>query len=465
MQDASDAQIVTDAPDEEPSFRAALKLHGVSILAASRAASKLAMAVVSYGAMVYLAEEGASQLQISLVAASTYAAALFFGIQGGTLSDSLSKRIALIVGYIAQAALCILIPIFWGTEVGALMLIMFLTSAINQIVTPSIKSATALVATPAQLATVSASISVIGSIASAIGSSFLAPILIKYTSIEAVLAVGGIVYVIGAFRTYRLPRAESAMSMREAVQTINWKPKALSLRWNADWIVQQRGVATILLAGAVVVAMFEAFNTLIPVYVRDVLDADPANAVYIFAPAGIGFLIGTFATPKLIKAFGERRLVLFSLGMLSISMMLFGLVDVVAPVLAPFSPLRLLEWLFDANVNDKVLAASLIAIPANFGSTAAGASVQVYVNRVVPLERQGMTFGLEEVQENALTLVAVLALGVVGNIVGPALVFIFAPIVAVGAVLWMLEYSYQQTDGFRPSHRDAFGMLGDKTLD
>jgi MFS family permease len=255
------------------------------------------------------------------------------------------------------------------------------------------------------------------------------------------------------------------MSTRGALQAVDWKPRALSLRWNAEWIVKQRGVATILLAGAVVVAMFEAFNTLIPVYVRDVLDADPANAVYIFAPAGIGFLIGTFATPKLISQFGERRLVMFSLGLLSVSMILFGLVEVVAPVLAPFSPLRLLEWLFGADVNDKVLAASLIAVPANFGSTAAGASVQVYVNRVVPLERQGMTFGLEEVQENALTLVAVVTLGVIANIVGPALVFIFTPIVAVGAVLLMLQYSYRETNGFQVSRRDALDMLRDRTVD
>ena len=115
---------------------------------------------------------------------------------------------------------------------------------------------------------------------------------------------------------------------------------------------------------------------------------------------------------------------------LSVSMMLFGMVEAVAPILAPFSPLRLIGWLFDAEINDKVLAASLIAVPANFGSTAAGASVQVYINRRVPQVRQGATFGLEEVQENALTLVAVIPLGSIANVVGAQLVFIFTPIVA-----------------------------------
>jgi MFS family permease len=454
------------APEaEKPSFRAALKLPSVSILASSRAASKLAMAVVSYGAMVYLAQQGATQFQISLVAASSYAAALAFGTQGGTLSDSLSKRIALVVGYVAQAALCILVPVFWGTSVGALMFIMFLTSALNQIVTPSIKSATALVSTPAQLATVSASISVIGSIASAVGSTFLAPVLIKYTSIKTVLAVAGVIYLIGAVRTLKLPATEAAMKVSDAIRAVDWKPKALSLKWNAEWIVSQRGVATMILAGGIVVAMFEAFNTLIPVYIRDVLDADPANAIYIFAPAGIGFLIGTFATPWMMAKWGERRLTMIALGFLSVSMILFGAVEAVAPVLAPFSPLRLFEWLFDLQINDKVLAASLIAVPANFGSTAAGASVQVYINRHVPLARQGATFGLQEVQENALTLVAVLGLGAIANVVGAQWVFIFSPILAVGAVVWMLRYAYRQTEQREVTSREAFEMLRDSSLD
>ena len=255
------------------------------------------------------------------------------------------------------------------------------------------------------------------------------------------------------------------MKVSAALRGIDWRPAALSLKWNAQYIVRERGVATMIMVGAIVVAMFEAFNTLIPVYVRDVLDADPADAVYIFAPAGIGFLIGTFLSPKMIARYGERRLAMFALLCLSISMFLFGIVEAVAPVLAPFSPLRIFVWLFDADINDKVLAASLIAVPANFGSTAAGASVQVYINRRVPQVRQGATFGLEEVQENALTLVAVVALGAIANVVGAQLVFIFTPIVAIGAVIWMIDYSYKQTLNVELSARESFEMLRDVSLD
>ncbi len=462
--------VVTDPAspefDDKPSFRTALKLPSVSILAVSRAASKLATAIVSYGSMVYLAMQGATQLQISLVSASSYAAALAFGIQGGSLSDTLSKRMALVFGYIAQAALCFLVPIFWGTDVAALMFIMFFASALNQIISPSIKSAVALVSTPGQLATVSATVTMAGSIASAIGSSLIAPVMIKHSSMKAILFVAGIVYLIGAIRTLHLPATEKTMKVTEAVRSVEWKPQALSLRWTANWIVQHSAVATMILSGAIVVGLFEAFNTLMPVYIRDVLDANPANAVYIFAPAGIGFAIATFATPKLIAWLGERKLAIISLALLTISTILFGMVELVAPYLAPFSPMVIFEWLFDIDINDKVLAASLIAVPANFGSTAAGATVQVYINRRVPLVSQGATFGLQEVVENALTLVAVVVLGVIANIVGARLVFLFAPIVLFGVVVWLIRYGYNRAGTDTPL--TAFGaldLLRDETMD
>ncbi len=451
--------------EDKPNFRAALKLPGVSILAASRAASKLATAIVSYGAMVYLAIQGASQLQVSLVSASSYAAALAFGIQGGSLSDSMSKRLALVAGYVAQALLCFLVPVFWGTDVAALMFIMFFASALNQVISPSIKSAVALVATPGQLATVSATVTMAGSIASAIGSSVFAPLLIKYSSMRVILIIAGFIYLIGAMRTLRLPAREKTMGFTQMVRTVEWKPQALSLRWTANWIVEHRAVATMILSGAIVVGLFEAFNTLIPIYIRDVLDANPANAVHIFALAGIGFAIATVASPKLIDWFGERKLAIASLVMVTASMFMFGTIEATAEYLAPYSPMVVAEWVSGIDINDKILAASLIAVPANFGSTAAGATVQVYINRRVPLVRQGATFGLQEVLENALTLFAVMVLGVIANIVGAQFVFIFAPVVMYGVVIWLIRYGYKRSGQSELSSFGAVGLLGDSSLD
>jgi len=278
--------------------------------------------------------------------------------------------------------------------------------------------------------------------------------------------VAGLIYAFGAIRAFAMPAEEAgAKSLREAVEGVEWRPTALSLRTTAAWIFAHRAVATMILMGAIVVAMYEAFITMIPVYVRDVLDADPTNAVYIFAPAGIGFLIGTFAAPRIMHRFGERAFALVSVVCVVGGLMLLGAISVVAPVIAPFSPLRLVGALFDVEIGDRVLAAGVIAIPANFGSCGAGVAVQTFINRRVPLVRQGATFGLQEVQENGLALLAVIALGGIANFVGPARVFLFAPPVVIGAVVWLLRYSARHAGQVELTRREALGSLWDSADD
>lgn len=448
----------TSGAAPEAGFISAFKRPTIRTLAISRASNKLAQAVVSYGVMVYLATQGGTQLQISIVAASTYLSAVLFGLQGGLLADSLSKRIAIVGGYVSVALLCILMPIVFGTSVPQLLIITFVSSAVMQVVSPSLKAMVAVVATPAELATVSASVSVVGSIASAFGSSAVAPLLISQTSINTLLIIAGLIYLVGAWRTLKLPKAEEGVRFREAIGQVDWRPRALSARNTAEWLRGHRSIGAMILVGVIAVSIYEAFSTLIPVYVRDVLNADPTNAIYIFAPAGIGFLIGTFLTPTLIRKLGTRKLAVTAVTMMSASMILFGLVDAVAPVLAPISPLRLLGWLFSVEINDQVLAASVIAVPANFGSTAAGAAVQTYINAVVPLERQGATFGAQEVQENLFTLMLVLLLGLISTVVGPRVVFISTPIVIVALVLWLIRYSHRLGDT-EITPREAFREL------
>jgi MFS family permease len=222
---------------------------------------------------------------------------------------------------------------------------------------------------------------------------------------------------------------------------MNWKPKALSLRYNAAWIGTHPGVASMVMIGIFCAALFEGFNSLIPIYVREVLDEDPANSVYIFAPAAIGYLIGAVGGPKLIHWLGERKLAIVSIFLMAAGSILLGSIDAVDQFFARFSPLRLLEPIFDVELSDAILAAGVIAIPTNLGSTAAGQAVQVYINKHVPVYRQGGMFGLQSVQQNAFNLASVFLLGVLATFVGPQYILVLAPFVVGIIVLALVRYS------------------------
>lgn len=209
--------------------RQALRNPGVRALITSRFATSLGLATLVYGSMVYLATIGASQAAISLVGATRFLSALLFGISGGALADVMSKRSALVVAYSLQGAACFIVPAIWGASVSSLVALVFVEAALGQIAIPAIKSATALVSTAAQVAVVAAIIAVAGGLGAAMGSAFLAPILINFSSIQTIIYVSGIILLLGAWRAWRLPPEKASPSSRQRGTSIGAQPSPHSI--------------------------------------------------------------------------------------------------------------------------------------------------------------------------------------------------------------------------------------------
>jgi MFS family permease len=443
---------------EFPDF-SVLKDHNVLTLIYSKNVQKLGMATLTYGASIYLAEGGASQIEISLVAAAGYLAALLFGSQGGAVVDKVEKRTALAVGYVAMATFCFVWPTLIGTSVVDLIALAFIVSSLSTITAPAIKATVALVATPAAMATVAAVLGLFGSFGTAIGQAFVAPILMKVSGIEACMYGAGVILASGGIWSLRVPKETGRVSPTQAVLETDWKPRALQLREIARWVMNTQTIATVVLLGSVVAALGETVGTLIPIYVRDVLDADPTYSVFIFAPAGLGYLAGTVSVPWLINRFGRRKAAFGSFLVTAVGIMAFAFVDQLAPILAPISPTRLFNLLPNVDLSDAMLAAGFIAMPANFGSTATAAAVQNFINARVSLIRQGGVFGMEKVVDNILTIVAVLGIGTIGTIIGSKFAFLIAPPATLGVVIWLIRYSYRRTKQPVPSSREVVKEL------
>lgn len=440
------------------SYVSVLRHRNVQVLSLTRIAAKVGGATLSYGAMVYLARQNASQFEVSVVGSMSYIAALLFGIQGGLVADTLAKRIAIALGFGAQAAACFVIPSLLGTSIGDLMFLMFVTSALTQVVSPGIKAVVSMVSTSSEVATTGALVSVLGSIGSAVGSSFLAPLLIKTTSLNTLLYVVGLIFLVGALRAMKLPEEATQTTVRDALRQVGAKASAISPKSSVDLILANEAIASMIFLGAIVTALYEGFQTFMPVYVREVLRADPANSVYIFAPAGIGFLFGALGSPRLLARYSERTLTVVSLALISVGMTSFGLIDVLAPLIAWMSPMRLLE-LFDIELSQKVLAAGVIAILANFGSSMSSAVVQVFINRSVPPARQGSLFGMQEVQKNGLNIIAILSMGALSAFLPIESVLVIAPAVVILAVTRLLTFGFAKTQHQKITRQEAWCAL------
>src|SRR6476469_2206336 len=161
-----------------PGYLALLRRPAVEVVLFSQILSRAGSQILSYGSMVHLAGIGGSQIEISLLSASGALAALVSGVRGGAVADALRKRVALGLSCAAPAALCFGSPRSLGAGIGALFLLIFAVSILPQITSPALKVAVALVATAAELATVTVLLGFAGGIGTAIGSAILAPMLI-----------------------------------------------------------------------------------------------------------------------------------------------------------------------------------------------------------------------------------------------------------------------------------------------
>jgi len=130
----------------------------VQVVALSLFLSQMARQTIAYGIMVFLAAAGASSSSVAGKRA-TYLAALLFGLHGRAGGRFPAEAPDPHGGFFHPGGALFRHAVFIGT-MWALLLLIFLTSAIGQIIIPGMQSIVAIVATPAELATASALINI-----------------------------------------------------------------------------------------------------------------------------------------------------------------------------------------------------------------------------------------------------------------------------------------------------------------
>ncbi|MEX2238463.1 MAG: MFS transporter [Dehalococcoidia bacterium] len=422
-----------------------LKNRSFQLLLASRFLAETGQQALSYGILVAVVREGGGTFESALVAVAASIPPAALGLIGGTVADSLPKRIALILGYVGQAIACLLMPLFFGAELAALLALLFAVSALGQLSGPSEQSIVPLVVDQHQLATANSFKDLSVSAGQAVGTALLAPIVIKLFGVEPITYVAGALLLLAAIRLF-------AVQSVRGRQKVDFKPPTLStITAVIPWLVEHRAVAAMLVLSVLAGIANLVVTTLSPSYVQTVLDADPADAVYVFAPAAGGLFISMSFVPKMASRSGERKAAVLGFAIAAAALFGLGLVGTVADVIDPYNPLRELgDW----APSRKVRTAAALTLPLGFGLTTVTASVHTYLNKYVPEVMQGRVFALQSSLKNGVGIVPLLSLGALGTLVGVDTVLLFAPVFMLLMALVFAAESYRWAlDGLEPMAR------------
>jgi MFS transporter len=404
----------------------------------SRFLSDVGQQALSYGALVSVAIAGGSAFDLALVGAAAIAPPALLGLYGGAVADELPKRIALAMVYNLQAAICFLTPSLFGTDMAAMMFLVFAVNTLGQVSGPTEQSVIPLVATTDQLASAASLIGFASAIGTAFGMALLAPILLRLFGVTTVLYVSGVFLLMAATRVIDLPAGDKH---RFRPLSVDWTPKVRA-RETVRWLASEPAIATMVFVSVLAGTAQIVVQTLGPRYVHAALGVDASNAVYVFAPSAAGLAAALLVLPRLVRTWGERNTTLLGFVVVTLTLLALGSIEVIAPVVDPFNPARLLSFA-DLDLSAKLRTASVLAIPLGFGVSLSTTAVQTYLNRRVPHHLQGRAFALKSTIKHATAIIPLTALGLASERFGVEKVLLAAPFVLLAAAYGLIQLSRQ----------------------
>jgi hypothetical protein len=399
---------------------------------ASRFLSDAGQQALAYGALVASARSGGSALDLAIIGSAALLPPAVLGLYGGAVADALPTRIALSMIYNLQAAFCFIVPFFAGTDLWAVVILIFVVNTRGQVSGPTESSVLSVVASDQQLASAASLVHFSSSVGTAFGTAILAPVLVRVVGVEPVMYLAGGLLLLAGTRVFDLRGDEPEPRVRFA------RPR-ISIVATLRWLAEQPAVSTMIFVGVLSGVANIVLQTLAPSYVVAALHVDAANAVYVFAPSGAGLLLALAVAPTLMKLWGERITALLGFAVTASLLLLLGTVGNVADIVDPFNPVRPLE-LIGVHLGVRLRTAALLAMPLGFGVTVTTTSVQTYINRRVPHALQGRAFALQATLKNGIAIVPLLALGAVASTFGVQRVLVASPL-----VLLVLAYLLVQT--------------------
>jgi MFS family permease len=179
------------------------------------------------------------------------------------------------------------------------------------------------------------------------------------------------------------------------------------------------------------------FAVLVPRYMQSVLQIAPDDAVFIFAPTGVGALLGLRALPWIVQRLGKGRVVIVGLVGLSLCLVGLGFVESMADLMEDTESLN--PFASDGRVAGlSVLVALTMALtgPLGFAYALVNAPAQTVLLERVPVEMRGRVFASQLVLANLVSIGPLILVGTVADLYGvsPVMLTIAVAVLIVAAI-------------------------------
>lgn len=387
--------------------------------------AQTAQNAILFTLLIVVLELTGSSAASSVLVLSFILPSIFMGVFVAVLLDRFRKGTILVVTNLIRAGACILY-LFFNDEVLAIYAISLVFSTSGLFFNPAVVSLIPSFVSRERLVNANSLYNFTLTGSQLAGMVFLAPAILKLADERVMFVAAGSLFTVAAGLAVWLDTLRDGQEIelpRGAV--FGGIPEEFRKGWRA--LTSDPASALALAQLTMSSTLVLLFAIMIPRYMKDVLNISPDNAAFIFAPTGVGALVGLRFIPWFSR-WGKNRVVVMGLVGVAISLVLLatvrGLAEIMETTPGPLNPGRFLGLSLLQSLT------MLFAAPMGFSYALLNAPAQTVLHERAPPEMRGRIFATQVVSANFVSLLPLLVVGAITDFVG-----ITAVLVGVAAFL------------------------------
>lgn len=459
--DILEAAGMTDSP--EPAGPV-LGNRGFLKLWMAQLVSQTAQNGLMYTLLVLITARTESGVIGSVLVLSFMLPAVLLSLFAGVLVDRWPKRTVLVGTNLIRVAICAAY-LALDQNVAALILLTLLFSSVSQFFGPAESSTIPMLVPRRQLISANGLFQLTLTGSQFMGMVILSPILLKLGGSNLFFIGAAVLYVAAAALVATLPKNIEPPLVKEKLNSMGLvraigRDVSLTLR-----VIRGDPLSLLALVQLTMSSSLSMlFGLLVPRYVLDVLDVSPDNAVFVFAPVGVGAVLGLRALPWLTRVLRKPEIVTIGLFGTAAALVALGSVEFVARALEESGAGELISEFDEPRFGTLTLSVLVLltmatAVPVGFTYALVNAPAQTVIHERAPADMRGRFFGTQLMLANLASLVVLLLVGVLIDAVGViSVLFLYAPVVLVVAIYGVIinrRYGPSDSPPREPADRPA----------
>jgi len=338
---------------------------------------------------------------------------IFMGVFVGVLLDRWRKGTILVATNLVRAGACILY-LFFHEDLLIIYAISLAFSTSGLFFNPAVVSLVPALVPKERLVSANSLYNFTLTGSQLVGMVFLAPAVLKLWDERVMFIAAGALFTLAAALAVWLSNLQNSREIE--------LPKGplfggIPAEFGKSWRALTSDAASALALGQLTMSstLVLLFAILIPRYMQDILGVSPDSAAFIFAPTGVGALIGLRFIPWFSR-WGKNRVVVIGLVGVAISLALLatvrGLVEIMETTPGPLNPGNLLGLSLLQSLT------MMFAAPMGFSYALLNAPAQTVLHERAPPEMRGRIFATQVVSANFVSLLPLLVVGAITDFAG-----------------------------------------------